>query len=321
MSRPGGRIVGRIIIGYEATSEGLDALRLGRLLAGNFEAEVVLATVLPLPHHLFAPERVEAALAAEPLRLFDRAQSELHGLNVRTRVVADVSPARALQRVAEESAADLIAIGPCHRGALGSVLLGSVGESVLAGAPCPVAVAPRGYSPPPRGAPRHVGVAFDGSPEARLALDLAVRLADRFGAELELLSVAERPREGGRSSYPWLPNDPWVERDLRADLMAAALDELPESLPATATVLEGRPGPALAAAAERLDMILAGSRGYGALRRVLLGATTRSLLRRAPCPVLITPRGVAATPERGGEAAGAKASARRLAGAGAEAER
>ena len=40
-------------------------------------------------------------------------------------------------------------------------------------------------------------------------------------------------------------------------------------------------------------MIVTGSRGYGGLRRLVLGSTTAELLREAEVPVLILPRAVA----------------------------
>jgi hypothetical protein len=53
------------------------------------------------------------------------------------------------------------------------VLLGSVGERLLSGAPCAVAIAPRSH--PARESRRTavIAIAFDGSPEAQLALRTA----------------------------------------------------------------------------------------------------------------------------------------------------
>lgn len=283
-----------IVVGYEATSEGIDAVRLGRVFAGALDAQVVVATVLPFPGYLIPAERVEAAVETTPLRLFERARKELQGVDAETTVVADSSPARGLQLVAERAGADLLAVGACHRGALGRVLLGSVGDSLLAGAPCPVAVAPRGYDPGDR-APVRVGIAFDGSAEAEAALELAIGLAVRFEAALEVVAVAEFPDLRERPSYSWLPGieDRDVERGEKEALIAAALVRVPDGLRASGKLLEGRAGQALAEHAASLDLMVAGSRGYGPARRAALGTATRALLHRAPCPVLIAPRDAA----------------------------
>jgi len=42
------------------------------------------------------------------------------------------------------------------------------------------------------------------------------------------------------------------------------------------------------------DLLVCGSRGYGALRSVALGSVTRALVNEAACPVLVIPP----TPER-----------------------
>ena len=56
-------------------------------------------------------------------------------------------------------------------------------------------------------------------------------------------------------------------------------------------MLEGDAAGMLAEASEEFDLILVGSRGYGPLRHVLLGGTTRTLFDAASCPVLALPRG------------------------------
>jgi hypothetical protein len=35
-----------------------------------------------------------------------------------------------------------------------------------------------------------------------------------------------------------------------------------------------------------------GSRAYGPVRRVLLGSVAKQLVRSAPCPLIVTPRGM-----------------------------
>ena len=42
------------------------------------------------------------------------------------------------------------------------------------------------------------------------------------------------------------------------------------------------------------ELLILGSRGYGPLRSVLLGAVSSKLMRTAPCPVLVLPRGAGA---------------------------
>lgn len=53
----------------------------------------------------------------------------------------------------------------------------------------------------------------------------------------------------------------------------------------------GPPAETLASACEDgVDLLVAGSRGYGPLARVLLGSVTTGLTGMAPCPVIVVPR-------------------------------
>jgi nucleotide-binding universal stress UspA family protein len=40
-----------------------------------------------------------------------------------------------------------------------------------------------------------------------------------------------------------------------------------------------------------LDLLVVGSRSHGPMRRLLLGSTSRRVVRDAKCPVLVLPRG------------------------------
>ena len=42
---------------------------------------------------------------------------------------------------------------------------------------------------------------------------------------------------------------------------------------------------------------MTGSRGYGPVRRLMLGSTSTRLVREAPCPVLVLTRGAEAEPD------------------------
>jgi nucleotide-binding universal stress UspA family protein len=65
---------------------------------------------------------------------------------------------------------------------------------------------------------------------------------------------------------------------------------MPDGLQAEARLLDGDPAEALVAESEALDLLVAGSRGYGPVRSVLLGSVSRALVRGAACPVVVSPR-------------------------------
>ena len=71
-----------------------------------------------------------------------------------------------------------------------SVSLGSVGELLLHGGGAPVAVVPNDFTPP-TGRAIDIGVAYGVTPESDDAVRVAVDLARRAGARLQVLTVHE----------------------------------------------------------------------------------------------------------------------------------
>jgi nucleotide-binding universal stress UspA family protein len=258
-----------MVVGYEATREGRDAVRLASLLGPVFDARPVVATVLPLPRRLIPQRRLTDALEAPPFGLFDLPRSELGG-QVKDGVIADSSPARGLCRLARSEAAGLIVVGASHRSPLGRALLGSVGESLVREAPVPVAVAPRGYSRGELALPLKVGVAFDGSREADHALHAGIELAAAWQSSLVVVTVG---------------------RGLPQERFERALGRITPALDVEVVRTVGQPASALARLSGRLDLLVAGARSRGVIRRMAFGSVTRRLITSSSCPLLVVPGG------------------------------
>jgi nucleotide-binding universal stress UspA family protein len=200
-----------------------------------------------------------------------------------------MSPARALHGLAAAENADLIVLGSTHRGPMGRIAPGSVGQRLLNGAPCAVSVAPRGFASSRHRHVLRVGVAYDASEEAKNAQRAARRLAAEVGASVRLISVISdtMPAAWGGYGYGF------------AEYLSALRDAAREELDAAAegggeeTVMyEGSPAAKLADATEHLDLLFLGSRGYGPVRGALLGSVSGELLRKSACPVIVLARGV-----------------------------
>ena len=281
------------IIAYEDTPQGRDGVALGRLLCEAIGARPLLATILPWPPGFVGPEDVEAAVAANTPTHFDAAAEMLAGLDPRTRISVDQSVGLGLIELTGAEEARLLVFGSSHRGSVGRILLGSTAESVLHGVAAAIAVAPRGYVDREPAAPAHIGVAYDRSPESEVALEAAIGLAEAWSCKLTLVGVADYPRYDYAEAWTVLSGGGLhdFEREARHKALRAGLAKAKERVPATMDLLTGRPGPMLAGASGEFDLLIAGSRGYGPIRRTLLGSTTRRLMAEASCPVLVTPRG------------------------------
>jgi nucleotide-binding universal stress UspA family protein len=199
-----------------------------------------------------------------------------------------------LHDLAEEREAIAAVVGSSDRGPVGRVLPGSTAERLLHGAPCAIAVAARGCAEQGLRLLR-VGVACDGSPEATLALDAGVTITRRCNSTLTLLTVAQTVSlaytPAAVAAMPLSDLQATEKRRMREQL-DRSLDQVPGDLLAHGRLLQGVPGAALVDVSEDFDLILVGSRGYGPLRRTLLGSTSRHLLNSARCSVMAMPRGI-----------------------------
>lgn len=280
-----------IVVGVDGHEGGRDALALADSLRRMFGGELIAVHAYardPLATRGLSPN-VETVLHANASELVE---GELDRAHVAAQPVAkaDASPARALHAAAKWHSSDLIVVGSDRRGPVGRILAGDVTAGTLDGAPCPVAVAPRGYSEP-EGEMRLIGVAYDGSPESRAAAEFARDLAVVVGARLRVLRVLEPPQPGGSGlTYDrnWDEKAEDVREHVQADL-DRLLGELGEI--ADGEVVTGKPVVELAYETNYLDLLITGSRAYGPLRRVMLGSTSSKLVHRAACPVVVLPRG------------------------------
>ncbi|HEY6887790.1 MAG TPA: universal stress protein [Solirubrobacter sp.] len=278
-----------ILIGVDATARSEDAIAFGRQLAHATKAALIVASIAPGPAEPGSPAREEAHASVQ------RMSGLLAGVDperIHTGVTSGQSPAQGLQELASSDSATLIVVGSTHTGHLGRVRPGSTGERLLAGAPCAVAVVPYGYRTQREYALKRIGVAYDGSVEAKSALAAGVAAARALDAVLEVVTVIPSDVYGAPAlmagpSYIIVASD--VEAGIRKDL-DETLAALPTDVTSEGVVLEGRPWRRLAEKSAELDVLFVGSRGYGPLHAVLLGGTSGPLMREAQCPVIALPR-------------------------------
>lgn len=284
-----------IIVGIDASPGSEDALAFARRLAGATGAALRLASAYPyveLAGRAASPEFGEL-LRGDTLSLLERMRSTLGDDTIPVHAIADPSPARTLQLLADQVSAALIVVGSTHRGPVGRVFPGSTGDRLLHGAPCAVAIVPHGYGARADAPFRTIGVGYDGGEESKAALAAACEAARRFGAALRVVGVFDALLVG----TPALMSGPGyiavrdeVEQRLR-DQLESAVARLPADVSAESVFLSGHPFRELAAQSEDVDLMLLGSRGYGPLCAVLLGGVSHGVVRHAACPVMVLPRG------------------------------
>jgi nucleotide-binding universal stress UspA family protein len=138
--------------------------------------------------------------------------------------------------------------------------------------------------------PQCILVAVDGSQQSMAACAYGALLASCFGAQLTLVHVATpAPRSGV---------DPLPQAGLRAETVARANGErnlrdahtlIGAQVRSSTELHFGDPATVICTRAAQLgaDLIVMGTRGLGALDRLVLGSVSTAVSHRAPCSVLL----------------------------------
>ena len=302
-SSPGPVLTGPVVIGYDADNSGADALTLGIGLGAALGLPVIIAKVHASPAPIGAG-RVDAEWVADrraaSARVLSTAKRQVEELrlgaegkptSIEYRLVPSPSAARGLHDLAAAESAAMIVVGSAAtEGYDQRVFAGSTASRLLSGAEWPIVVAPKGRAAAGWKGAAKIGVAYLGTGEGIIALWTAADLARRTGASLHLFTaVAEEA-----SVVPWLvgvDGEKAYTATVRESVQRS-LDEAvaaTEGLEVTASVLIGDVVTLLADLPD-IDLLVCGSRGYGPVRRVLLGGVSSRLMRRSANPLLVVPR-------------------------------
>lgn len=276
-----------VLVGVDGRPGGRDAIALASRLTGR-DGKLTLAHVhsgLMRPSHAVTPSLLrEEREASMKLLERERAEGEIDAELVS---IVATTPGRGLHQQAEEQHADLLVVGSCSRGVLGRTMLGNDTRGALNGAPCAIAIASLRYAEHPMPLAK-LGVGYDGSPESKLALQAARDISHSTRASVAALEVVSLPTYGYAAIIPAV-----VEEGLNVMLEEAndRMKELPDNVDGHA--VSGLTGEELATFSGQVDLLIVGSRGYGPMKRMMLGSTSSHLERHARCSLLILPRSLA----------------------------
>jgi nucleotide-binding universal stress UspA family protein len=279
----------KIVVGYRRGERGPDALALGRVLAGSGPVEEVLVVEV-LPTHGSHQRDVLPGGVTDDWP---------PGVRVGARAEHGESAAQTLTAVAEREQADVVVLGSTHRHFPGRILGGTTAGSILPKTRCPVVVAPVDYAISP--APLDdIAVAFDGSDEARAALDWAAGVAAAASARLRLVGVVSPPVPidswgANVPSEAWSSGLSYTQAVDVSDALRERMDhELADAAKSAgcatdvATII-GEPARELRDVAAEVDMLVVGAHRQGPLSAALFGSVSHGLAHSCPAPLAIVP--------------------------------
>lgn len=278
-----------VVCALDLAPESEPALVAAAALAARTEAPLHLVTVrAPAGRGAYvAPSDPEAAVRAVVEVTVDRAlgAGACAELAPEIAVARERDPAAAVVEYAERVGAGTLVLGTHGRQGLQRFRLGSVAESVVRAAPCPVLVVPNrgpGLEPGPA---RPVLVAVDFSEPSARALRAARALADLHGAPLEALFVEDALAHASVTVAGSLgpASVPVSAVDVQTFAAAHGVAGL------EAHVEAGDPAERIAARAEGegAGAVVLGTHGRRGLSHALFGSVAEAALRRLPCPVLV----------------------------------
>ena len=279
-----------VIVGIDGRQGGQDAMRLAHQLADP-AARITLVHVYGELDTARGDGSAHGDGRSTGLAILDRARAESFP-HADTICIHDSRPGKALHQMARQRTADLVVVGSCHHGVVGRVLLGDATRAAFNGAPCALAIAPYRYAGSSDRL-RVIGVGYNATVESWRALLAAQRLGAAGGAAVEALWVISL--EDVRRRAP-LPADWPHESEALVEQAQAHLDQIHGI---TAHAVYGDQREELLGLARRVDLLVVGSRGFGAVGSLFHGSVSSYLERHAESALLIlTPElGVDTTPE------------------------
>jgi len=283
---------GPLVVASDGTESSSPALEAAFELSRHTKSAVrVVAVLEAIPSFAwefgaFSPLPDLMTSAREQLLIRVRAQVvDVAGAGVDWTIdVRDGDPATEIARVASESHARLLILGVRHRGIVDRFLARETALRTMRWSRTPVLVVPGGFS----SMPASMLFATDFTPASVMAARTALEVFQTISM-IHVVHVSPLPTQVPPHFLAWVPLleesvAPRFER-VKAELGA------PPRVTVECVQLEGKPSSQILnfARSAQVDLIVTGSRGGGFIDRLLMGSTSRGLVRGVPCAVLIVP--------------------------------
>lgn len=282
----GAKMAETIIIGVDGSEQSRVALTWGLDRAAERNASVEL---LHVADDSFLSESVaflsEAQKASEEMLQAERDYAQSLGFTGHISGTAVVG--HPIVEVEEASKrADLLVLGAHEGSKWAGTFFGTRAVKIAAVAHCPVAVIPSEIAATRTG----VVVGIDGSEAAQHAIAYAAEEASRRAVPLTAVYAWMPPLTPGLE-YLWSEELVESQRTAAEEAIAigvAGLSTRYPDLEVRREIVQASPVAALLQTAENAELLVVGSRGRGAISRLLLGSVSHGVLQALPCPVIVT---------------------------------
>jgi nucleotide-binding universal stress UspA family protein len=292
----------KLFVAIDFSSGSDEALRRAHERAASTGAQLTVCHIVPneLRSNLLFPQISKLAALKFPLEVKHIAEAtvarvaEITGRTTEefNLIIDDGTPSALILTNAEQWFADLIIVGSRGQTDAQDIRLGSVTESIIRHAHCPVLIVR------PAQRTRRIIAGTDFSDPALPAVKASADEAERVHGELTVvhsLDLVWAPAAYPAMAFGGAPFN--ISPNQIQELQRIATQRLEESLQqlnisGNTLVTTGPAGTALieVASEKKADLIVVGTVGRTGLRRALLGSVAETVAKEAPCSVLIVRR-------------------------------
>ena len=280
----------RVAVAIDGSLAAEAAIQLAfTILGGGGELAFIHATDRDATIAHYVAQRGSGLGALESMELFERSlfegackQASALGFTSSGRAV-DGFAGRAIVDYVRSSGVDAVFLGATGDHGIARSMLPSTAESVLRAAEIPTFVVPRQRSSNNERPIGRIIVAIDDSDPSTRAIECAISLARRTGADIQFANVVE-------CLFVRRAND-------RVVSTAACEQAARAGVVADAVFVHGSTAEALIAAAEACsaDLIVVGTHGRMGQARLRYGSVAEAVVRSAGCSVMVVPGRPSAT--------------------------
>ncbi|EPH03802.1 hypothetical protein HMPREF1531_01228 [Propionibacterium sp. oral taxon 192 str. F0372] len=291
-------IAGKIVVGTDGSDRATKAIDYAADRAVARGLELVIVNVIPempLPGRTSAASRIHDGVAY--VEAYTKAAQER--LNARVAEVMQRFPgvvvsgqlvhghaSHVLAQASKQAA--MVVVGARGQSAPVSVkVLGGTSDAVTAHARGPITVISDFAEITPDG-PVVVGV--DDSAQAKVALHLGFEVANARRVPLIVINSWDIGPYDAFNADIWAAAMESITAECQQmvdEMLAPEKAQFPDVQVET-RIKRGRPGVALVEASKGMGLMVVGSRGRGGFKGLLLGSTSKQVLREALCPVVVT---------------------------------
>lgn len=283
-----------VVVGYDGSPTARQAAHWAAHEAVTRGRRLLVVHAFQWPLTELTQLRVEPmVLPEEPFRreyqkLVDNLVAECRAVAPTLEVTGELVPGEPVDVLERASThANLLVLGSSGHGTVHQVLLGSTSAELVRLGHAPIVVV-RGTDNP--AGQRRVVVGVDGSETGMKAVDFAYDHASRHNAALVAVHAwSDLPLDALAAVREW--DVDWAELSQAADvILTEALAGHTAKYPDVTVhkvIATSKPVEALLGAADDADLIVVGSHGRGAVKRMLLGSVSQAVLHYAKIPVAV----------------------------------